>query len=331
MVNIGPGHALPVLPIIIGDSPGMLDAVAAATRVADTTAGVLIQGEPGTGKELLARYLHGRGRRRKGPFVAVNCAERAGYSLERELFGIDAQLPQIGKLEAADGGTLFLDEVGAMSGAMQARVLRALEEGAVERLGGERSVPVDVRLVAAGRLPLERDVTSGRFRRDLYYRLAVIVLTLPPLRERGDDVRMLAEHFVGSFAFANDRHDLGIARDTLSLLEANPWPGNVRQLKETLELATSAAMGPLLLPADLPAETRDYALPFARQIEDARLLPLEDFERQQIQSALSMTGGHLGHARQLLGVSELALRRKLRQYGLVRWEHLAARSTRSMH
>jgi len=193
-----------------------------------------------------------------------------------------------------------------------------LEEGVLERAGGERGVPVDVRLVAAARRPLGQDVASGRFREDLYYRLAVIVLTLPPLRERGDDVRMLAEHFVGSFAYSNDRYDFALAGATLSLLEAHPWPGNVRQLKETLERAALDADGPLLTPADLPAENRDRLAPVQRQIEDTELIPLDELERRHIQSALVMTGGHLGHAARLLGIDRIALQRRLRRNRTVR-------------
>jgi DNA-binding NtrC family response regulator len=298
--------------------------------VANTTAGVLIQGEPGTGKELLARFIHGRSRRRNRPFVAVNCTELgalAEHSVERELFGVDAPgLPRgvgayTGKLGQATGGTLFLDEIGDLSASAQAKVLRVLEEQAIERLGGRWRVPVDVRLIAATSRPLEEAVAARLFRGDLYYRVAVIVLKLPPLRERGDDVRMLAEHFVGSFACANNRYDFAIATETLSLLQAHPWPGNVRQMKETLERAASTADGPLLLPADLPPDARDTPRLMrrwaGRGTDVGSLQPLDELEWRHIQDVLSMTGGDLEHTAMLLGVGPMALGRRLRRYRTV--------------
>ena len=316
-------QALAALPIIIGDSPAMLDVLAVASRVADTTAGVLIEGESGTGKGLLARLIHSRSRRRDRPFVPVNCAVlTADGSLERELFGEERVGPDGpvhgGKLEQASGGTLFLDEIGELGSAEQARVLRVLEEGVVERPGGERSTGVDVRVIAAASRPLRCEVGAGHFRPDLYYRIAVVVLALPPLRERGDDVRMLAEHFVGGYAYANDRYDFALAGSTLSLLEAHPWPGNVRQLKETVEQAASAAEGPLLRPCDFSAEYRDISKPLTLHQDDAELVPLNEVERLHIEAVLAMTGGKVDHAARLLGIDQIALRRRLRRHGMVR-------------
>ncbi|MFN2567725.1 MAG: sigma 54-interacting transcriptional regulator [Gemmatimonadaceae bacterium] len=267
---IGAGRPMmPLAAVVIGDSPGMLDVIHAARRVAGTTASVLIQGERGTGKELLARFLHERSRRRAGPFIAVN-----GSTLDLDAF------------ERARAGTLFLDDVQEMSPVAQASLLRVIEERVVEDLSGDRRTPVDVRLVAAAERELADDVAAGRFRADLYYSLAVIVLALPPLRDRGDDVRMLAEHFVGSFACGNGRYAFAIARETLSLLRGHPWPGNVRQLKETLERAASTAAGPVLIPSDLPPDIRGEPLALARRAGEDDVVSLGELERRHIMRVL---------------------------------------------
>jgi DNA-binding NtrC family response regulator len=240
----------------------MLAAVKTIARVADSTATVLLHGESGTGKELFARLLHEKSARGAQPFVALNCAAIPEALLESELFGHEkgaftgAVGRKAGRFERAHGGTLFLDEVGDLSLGAQAKVLRALQEREVERVGGEGVLHVDVRVVAATNKDLAREVQLGRFREDLYYRLAVVVLTLPPLRERGDDIRLLAEHCVARFACAHRRHTRAISREALALMAAHPWPGNVRQLYNVLERAVLLADGPVLLPAHLPAEVR---------------------------------------------------------------------------
>jgi DNA-binding NtrC family response regulator len=251
---------IPLIPI--GESGRMLSAVKTIARVADSTATVLLHGESGTGKELFARLLHEKSARSAAPFVALNCAAIPEALLESELFGHEkgaftgAVGRKVGRFERADGGTLFLDEVGDLSLGAQAKVLRALQEREVERVGGEGVLHVDVRVVAATNKDLAREVALGRFREDLYYRLAVVVLTLPPLRERGDDIRLLAEHCVARFACAHRRATRAISREALALMAAYPWPGNVRQLNNVLERAVLLADGPVLLPAHLPAEIR---------------------------------------------------------------------------
>jgi two-component system response regulator FlrC len=311
----------------------MLVVMKSASRVADSTITVLIQGESGTGKELLARFVHDHSRRREGPFVAVNCATIPEHLLESELFGHEkgavtgAVAPRVGRIERASGGTLFLDEVGHMSLPLQAKILRAIQEREVERVGGEKAVPVDIRLVTATNRNLGDEVTAGRFREDLYYRLAVVVLTLPPLRDRGDDLRMLAEHCVTKAAREHGGPVFAISQETLVLLRAHPWPGNVRQLRNVLERALQLADGPVLLPAHLPLEVRFPVLaPVDARSADRpsagaegaieTLLPLADLERRHIRRALSMTGGHLARAAESLGIHRNTLRRKLQEYGI---------------
>jgi two-component system nitrogen regulation response regulator GlnG len=326
---------------LVAASDGVLNAVKTIVRVAPTTATVLIHGESGTGKELLARLLHQRSRRAAGPFVAVNCAAVPENLLESEFFGHEAGAftgavaRRVGRFERASGGTLFLDEIGDMSMALQAKLLRAIQEHEVERVGGTQPVAVDVRVVAATNRDLERDITDGRFREDLYYRLAVVVVTLPPLRERGEDIQLLAEHCVRRAA---DDHHLPvpvIAPETMSLLRAHPWPGNVRQLKNTLERAVLVSDGAYILPAHLPPEIRrhpalkhlhglDRRMPSDRRARHDRrsgsapvaVTPLEALEREHLRRALAATGGHLGHAAALLGIHRNTLRRRIRMYRL---------------
>jgi DNA-binding NtrC family response regulator len=326
---------------LIGRSAPMLAAVKTIARLAPTMATVLIQGESGTGKEVLARFLHQRSGRASGPFVAVNCAAIPENLLESEFFGHEAGAftgavaRRIGRFERASGGTLFLDEIGDMSMSLQAKMLRALQEREVERVGGTQPIRVDVRVVAATNRDLEQDIVTGRFREDLYYRLAVVVVSLPPLRERGDDVQLLAEYCVRRVAREHERPVPIIAAETLILLKAHPWPGNVRQLKNALERAVLVSEGPYLLPAHLPIEVRrhpalkfldgtDRRMPADRRGQRERragttprdLASLEALERAHLRHALTATGGHLGRAAELLGIHRNTLRRKLRAYGL---------------
>jgi DNA-binding NtrC family response regulator len=322
---------------LIGRSPQIIDAVKTTARVARSTATVLIQGESGSGKELLARFVHERSDRAPGPFVAVNCAALPEQLLESEFFGHEqgaftgATARHVGKFERASGGTLFLDEVADMSLPIQAKILRALQEREIERVGGSRSVHVDVRVVAATNRDLEREVALGRFREDLYYRLAVVVINLPPLRERGDDIRLLAEHAVETAAHEHGRPRPDIAPGTVAYLEAYAWPGNVRQLRNVIERAVLLVDGPVLLPAHLPLEVRRHpATAFLRGIDrrashdrrsadrrgqrdGSELQPLDVLERDCIRRALTATGGHLGRAADLLGIHRNTLRRKLQE------------------
>ena len=318
---------------MLGDSPGMLAAFKTVARVADSAATVLIQGESGTGKELLARLVHENSARRVESFVAVNCAAIPEQLLESELFGHEkgaftgAVSRRVGRFERANGGTLFLDEIGDMSLGLQAKILRALQEREIERVGGEEPLSVDVRVVVATHRNLDVEVAQGRFREDLYYRLAVIVVSLPPLRERGDDIRLLAEDAMARSACENRSSVRAIAHETLALLRAHPWPGNVRQLRNAIERAVLMADGPVLLPEHLPLDIRmPPAASFAR-VADRRaavkqeeevdgLMPLQELERRHIQRALTMTGGHLARAAEFLGIHRNTLRRKLQDFGL---------------
>lgn len=243
--------------VFIGESPAVLDAMRTALRIAKTKASVLIRGEDGTGRGLLARLIHDRSGRSDGPFLQASSASIGDHF--GDLF------------EEASGGTLFLEEITDLSGSAQVELLRVLEHSIVERHDRDSATIVDVRFVAGTRRDIEQDVVHGRFRRDLFHRLAVIELTLPPLRERGDDVRMLAEHFVGQFASANNQACMAIACETLALLRSHPWPGNVRQLRDTLERATAVAPGPLLVPDDLPVDMRDAAFGIGKDGRDAAL------------------------------------------------------------
>ncbi|HEX2207386.1 MAG TPA: sigma-54 dependent transcriptional regulator [Longimicrobium sp.] len=307
---------------VVGSSVGMMAALSVARRVAPSQAGVLIQGESGTGKELLARIIHDQSTRAGGPFVAVNCAAITETLLETELFGHErgaftgATGRRVGRFERASGGTLFLDEVGDMSPAMQAKILRALQEHEIERVGGEVAVNVDARIVAATNRDLMAEVLAGRFREDLYYRLAVVTVHLPALRERGNDVELLARHFASEFAGELGRSVPLIAETTLGFLRAYGWPGNIRQLRNVVQRALLVQDGDTLLPEHLAPEVRGDAAPFgpsAAHPADGPFLSLREVEERHIRRALSLTDGNLGHAAEILGIHRNTLRQKLRK------------------
>jgi two-component system, response regulator FlrC len=288
--------------------------------VARSSATVLIRGESGTGKELVARTLHERSARARQPFVAVNCAAIPEALLESELFGHEkgaftgAVARRIGRFERANGGTMFLDEIGDMSLPLQAKILRVLQEREIERVGGAAPVAVDVRLVAATHRDLEQDVKEGRFREDLYYRLAVVTLSLPALRERGDDLRALAEHYLALYAREYRRPVQAISREALTLLRAHHWPGNVRQLRNVMESAVLQADGPVLLPSHLPIDSLQPRTEVA--IEGSPLLTLSELERRHIGRVLAESGGQMNIAAEILGIHRNTLRRKLSEYGI---------------
>ncbi|HKP76546.1 MAG TPA: sigma-54 dependent transcriptional regulator, partial [Longimicrobiaceae bacterium] len=277
----------------------------------------LIQGESGTGKELLARIVHENSRRARGPFVAVNCAAIPETLLESELFGHErgaftgAATRRLGRFERASGGTLFLDEVGDMSPTMQAKILRALQEHEIERVGGDTPVRVDVRVVAATNRDLEAEVAAGRFREDLYYRLAVVVVHLPALRERGGDVDLLAGRFMDAFAAEHGRPVRALSPEAAARLRAYAWPGNVRQLRNVIERAVLVADGEVLRAEHLPPEVLNAAEGPGGD-GDGAFLPLRELERRHIRRALDLTGGNLGDTARLLGIHRNTLRQKLR-------------------
>jgi two-component system response regulator AtoC len=322
------GEVIPLPPVqahmvgdyaLVGESPAMLEVYKIIARVAPSTATVLIEGESGTGKEVIARALHRHGPRAQEPFIAVNCAAIPENLLESELFGHEkgsftgAVARKIGRFEQANRGTLFLDEIGDMSLPLQAKILRAVQEREVERIGGE-IVPVDVRLIAATNHDLAASITSGKFREDLYYRLAVVTIQLPSLGERGDDLLRLATYFLKEFSRENGRAVTGITRTALDALLAHTWAGNVRELKNCIERALLVSDGPTLRLSDLPDGFRG-ARPAPSSRSDVPPT-LADLEARHIAHVLSITSGRVATAARMLGVHRNTLTRKMREYGL---------------
>jgi DNA-binding NtrC family response regulator len=297
---------------IITRDPAMRRVLEVADSVASSRAPVLVQGESGTGKELLARYLHERGCRRGKAFVAVNCAALPRDLLESELFGHErgaftgAIGRKIGKFELANGGTLLLDEISEMELGLQAKLLRVLQEYEIDRVGGTAPVPVDVRVVATTNRRLRELVDRGKFREDLYYRLTVIPVVVPPLRERRGDIDLLTDHFLARFG--NGRT---LSREARAALVARVWSGNIRELENTLERAALLAPGPVMTPADL--EDRDAPAPRLGAPNLAGLT-VREMERQLIMETLKRTGNNRTQAARLLGISIRTLRNKLAEY-----------------
>jgi DNA-binding NtrC family response regulator len=289
-------------------------------QVAPTRATVLIQGESGTGKELVARALHQCGPRAQGPFIPVHCAALAPTLLESELFGHEkgaftgAQERRRGRFEMADGGTLFLDEIGEIDAALQVKILRVLEERKFERVGGTDTVSVDVRLVAATNRDLKKLVEAGKFREDLFYRLFVVNVTLPPLRERDGDIVLLAQHYLKTLAAENGKKVVGIAPDAMEALAAYSWPGNVRELRNVIERMVVLGAGDKLTVRDLPASFR---VPAGRAKSSAPTgSAWRDAERQLIEEALQRHKDNRTQAARDLGISRRTLHRKLNEFGL---------------
>ncbi|MDP9349066.1 MAG: sigma-54 dependent transcriptional regulator, partial [Gemmatimonadota bacterium] len=327
-----PEEVVPIEPVsdrddeaAIGASPAMLDVFRMVGRVAASSATVLILGESGTGKELVARAIHRNSDRASGPFVAINCAAIPENLLESELFGHEkgaftgAIARKIGRFERANRGTLLLDEIGDMSLALQSKILRALQEREIERVGGEGRIPVDVRVVAATNKDLRAAIGTGTFREDLYFRLAVVTLHLPRLMERGSDLDLLVRHFVGRYA-AHYRRDIqGIARSVLELLHRHDWPGNIRELKNVIERSVLMAHGPVLRPEHLPLEQLRRVQPDGSTAPLSGYDPtlsLAEVERLHIREVLRTVGGHMGRASEVLGLHRNTLTRKVREYGL---------------
>jgi two-component system response regulator HydG len=313
---------------LVGGSEAMRRVLDQVRKVAATDATVLVLGESGTGKELVARALHAQGTRRDGPFVSVSCAALPEALLESELFGHErgaftgAIRRKLGRFELAHEGTLFLDEVGEIPPAVQVKLLRVLQERRFERVGGEEPVDVDVRVVSATNRDLSALVAAGRFREDLYYRLAVVPILLPPLRERPGDVEELAGWFVEKLAPRLGRRVEGFTPEALALLRGHAWPGNVRELENVVEQAIVFAEGERVGPEDLPEGIR-RSPPAPPPVEaDGRGLTaiLEDLERQLVQAAYAKAKGVKAEAARLLGIKPSALSYKLEKYGLARGE-----------
>ncbi len=305
---------------ILGTSAAMQEVFDTIRQAAPTRATVLIQGESGTGKELVARALHQCSPRAQGPFIPVHCAALSPTLLESELFGHEkgaftgAQERRRGRFEMADGGTLFLDEIGEIDPSLQVKILRVLEERKFERVGGTETLHVDVRLVAATNRDLKKMVEEGKFREDLFYRLFVVNLTLPPLREREGDIVLLAQHYLKALAAEHGKKASGITPDAMDLLSAYPWPGNVRELRNVIERMVVLGSGEKLTVRDLPPSFR---LAAGRAESAARPgSALRDAERQLIEEALRKNKGSRTKAAQDLGISRRTLHRKINEFGL---------------
>ncbi|HVG93176.1 MAG TPA: sigma-54 dependent transcriptional regulator, partial [Planctomycetota bacterium] len=308
-------------PGIIGQTPAMQRLLDVMNQVIDTDATVLILGESGTGKELVAQALHRAGPRRNRPFIPLNCAALAEGVLESELFGHErgaftgAVARRKGRFEAADGGTLFLDEVGDMPVASQAKLLRALESGEIVRVGSNDPVRVNVRLIAATNKDLRQAVEDGRFREDLYFRLRVVTIDLPPLRERLADVPLLAMQFLRQSAERHGRPARSFSREALDLLLRYRWPGNVRELRNVVEAMVLMSRDPVLAPDTVPLYARE-ANRGPDSLKSLSGLKLDEVERVLVTNTLRDVGGNRERAASLLGISERTLYRKIREYGL---------------
>ena len=306
---------------IIGRSRPMRELFETLALVAPSDATVLITGESGTGKELVANAIHQNSPRRDKPFVKVNCAALHENLLESELFGHErgaftgATAQRKGRFELAHGGTLFLDEIGDMSPATQAKVLRVLQEGEFERLGGSRTLKVDVRVIAATHRDLEAMVAEGAFRQDLYYRLSVVPVHLPPLRDRPEDIPLLAEHFLRIYAEKNRKAVAGFTPEAMDLLVRHPWPGNVRELQNAVERAVILCLGERVTPRELPPALQGAAAAAPQAPIPAGPRTLKDAERELILRTLEQTGGNRTRAAQILGISRQTLINKLKEYG----------------
>jgi DNA-binding NtrC family response regulator len=309
---------------IVGRSPALMRVLDRARLAAKTDADILVEAESGTGKELLARFIHEDSRRREKPFVAINCAAVPDQLLESELFGhvrgafTGATSPKSGKFELANGGTLLLDEIGEMPLELQPKLLRVLQEREVERLGDTRTVPVNIRIIATTNLSLQGMVEQGRFRADLYYRLNVIPLTLPPLRERLDDIPVLAEYFAAKFAQQAERRVPSLHPDFLNGLKLHAWPGNARELsnfiRRLVTMSHDSEIGPEHLTTEFPRPPVVKAFPSHGVLQPGT--PMRDLERQLLETTLQLTGGNRTHAAEMLGISLRTIRNKIREFGL---------------
>jgi transcriptional regulator with GAF, ATPase, and Fis domain len=325
---------------IVGGSPQMAEIFKIIDKVADTPSTVLVTGESGTGKELVATALHEGSSRRSKPFIRINCGAIPKELMEAELFGYErgaftgAVASKPGRFELADGGTLFLDEIGEIPVEMQVKLLRALQESEFERVGGIKTTRVDVRLIAATNRDLQAEVEAGRFRTDLYYRLAVVPIRLPPLRERSEDIPRLAQHFLEKYNRKLNKKLEGFTPEALDALRTWHWPGNIRELENLVERTLLFADGPLVGRADLPEPVRGAtpaspgAVPLSASPSDVTLVPGEaglkdivrqkaaELERDLIVQALAETEGNVTRAARLLQISRKSLQTKMKEFGL---------------
>ncbi|MCL6583638.1 MAG: sigma-54 dependent transcriptional regulator [bacterium] len=347
---------------IIGDSPRMQDVYKTIGQIAERDVNVLLIGESGTGKELVARAIYHHGRRSNYPFIAINCAAIPENLLESELFGHErgaftgAEYKRIGRFEQAHRGTIFLDEIGDMPIHIQAKILRVIQEGEIQRLGGSETIPVDVRLIAATNKPIEEGIREGWFRQDLYWRLNVVTIYLPPLRERKEDIHLLAQYFLSRFTKELQKDIVGIRPECMELLLAYHWPGNVRELENVLKRAIVICRGNEIMIEDLPdhikaarensfklraelAQSLDLLLDKVFDLITATVKEGPDsldaislLEKEMIERAIRKTSGNKVQAASLLGINRNTLRNKMERYGIAdavsereetkRWENL---------
>ncbi|MDH4162565.1 MAG: sigma-54 dependent transcriptional regulator [Nitrospirota bacterium] len=316
------------LPKIIGRSKQLQDITSAIQKVAPTNATVLLHGESGTGKELFARAIHYLGNRKDGPFVAINSAAIPRELLESELFGYErgaftgAEARKLGKLELADKGTVFLDEIGDMDLALQAKILRVLQDQMIERVGGNRSIKIDVRVVAATNKDLQKAVEQKVFREDLFYRLNVFPITIPPLRERRDDIPPLAQHFLAKYSAEVRKGPMLIADDTMDILMKFPWKGNVRELENVIERAMIYAEGGMIRSKDLGISEKSVLealaenVPMEGPLQEIAAAATRIAESRRIRQVLKQTGGNKTRAAEVLQVSYKTLLTKIKDYQL---------------
>lgn len=327
--------------VIFGRSKSMQEVYKQIGRVASTVATILIRGESGTGKELVAKAVYQHSERSNKPFLVINCVAIPETLLESELFGYEkgaftgAANRRIGKIEQADGGTVLLDEIGDMPFSIQAKILRLLQEKSIERLGGRSPIPVDVRVIAATNRDLEAALTEGRFREDLYYRLKVVTMFLPPLRERTGDTAILAEHFLKRFSREMGVDCPGISEEAKAVLESYSWPGNVRELANTIQKALIFSRGAPISSEEISeaivieTDTRETSEQFqpdsiqewvkvglSRKGENVFNAMVDEFSRILLTEALSLTSGNRSHAAKLLGLSRPTLLAKIEKYGI---------------
>ncbi|MBI4817902.1 MAG: sigma-54-dependent Fis family transcriptional regulator [Deltaproteobacteria bacterium] len=307
---------------LIGESPAIQEISELIERVASTDTTLLVVGESGTGKDLVARAIHSKSRRAEGPFVAINCAAVPESLIESELFGhvkgafTDARVPRRGLFLNATGGTLFLDEVGELPLSMQPKLLRALQEKTVRPVGSDREEPYQARIVAATNRNLEAEVQAHRFREDLYYRINVVRIPVPPLRARGHDMLLLAQHFLEKYALEMNKPVTGLSPAVAEKLVTYGWPGNVRELQNCIERAVTFARFGLLIPDDLPEKVRDFR-PADRPIPELgpnEVVTMEELERRYILRVIDQLAGNKTAAADALGMDRRTLHRKLERY-----------------
>jgi len=303
---------------ILGRSAEIEKVLDRVRQVADSKASVLLEGESGTGKELVARALHGLSSRKGGPFVAVHCAALSPQLLESELFGHEkgsftgATERRIGRFEQAQGGTIFLDEIGEIDATTQVKLLRVLGERTLERVGGNRLINVDVRLIAATHRSLDRLVQEGKFREDLYFRIRVVQIHIPPLRDRPEDIPILAESFRKEYSLENGKGDLSFSPSSIKLFMDYRWPGNVRELRTAVEHGVVLAKGKTIEPDDLPNSVRRGSEGIQSRVEPSSLR-LDQIQKNLIDAAMDKSGKNISKAAQALGISRRTLHRKLAQ------------------